>query len=205
MHLNSNILKLLLIIALSPYICLAADSQTIAKTHIKKAVFAGGCFWCMEPPFEKLRGVKSVISGYAGGNEKNPTYEQVSRGYTSHTEVVQVTYDESIISYKELLFTFWRNIDPTSNDRQFVDVGSQYRPGIFYNSKEQLEQALISKKKLSESKVFKKPIIVEVSKLKKFYPAEDYHQDYYKKNPLRYKFYRYNSGRDQFLQKVWKK
>ncbi len=196
---KSKIISLLLIINILG-IC-----PVMAGQKLQKAVFAGGCFWCMEPPFEKLKGVSTVLSGYAGGNKVNPTYEEVSAGKTGHTEVVEVTYDESVISYDELLNVFWRNIDPTTKNRQFVDIEPQYRTAIFFYNDEQKQKALKSIKDLNKVGVFKKAIVTEVSKLKEFYAAEEYHQDYYKKNPLRYKFYRYNSGRDKYLKKTWQK
>ncbi len=167
------------------------------------ATFAGGCFWCMEPPYEKLDGVSSVISGYMGGMVDDPTYEQVSAGVTGHAEVVQVTYDPSKVSYEQLLELFWRNIDPTTKDQQFADVGSQYRSGIFAHTAEQEEAAKVSKEKMDRSGVFEGPIVTEIAPAGEFYPAEDYHQDYYKKNPIRYKYYRHGSGRDGYLKQVW--
>jgi peptide methionine sulfoxide reductase msrA/msrB len=167
------------------------------------ATFAGGCFWCVEGDFEKVGGVVEAISGYAGGHEQNPTYKQVSSGKTGHVEAVQVVYDPAKVTYKELLDFFWRHIDPTDPDGQFVDRGSQYRTVIFYQNDEQRRLAEKSKEQLAESGQFDKPIVTQIVPLKKFYKAEDYHQDYYKKNPLRYKFYRYRSGRDQFLKKLW--
>ncbi len=169
----------------------------------KIATFAGGCFWCTEADFEKLPGVVKVISGYTGGQKENPSYEEVSSGTTGHVEAVQVYYDPSKITYEELLDTFWRHIDPTDSGGQFVDRGSQYRSVIFYHDEEQKQLAEKSKEELGNSGKFDKPIETEILKFNKFYEAEEYHQDYYKKNPLRYKFYRYNSGRDQFLKKVW--
>jgi methionine-S-sulfoxide reductase len=173
------------------------------KQSLHKATFAGGCFWCMEYPFDELDGVVATISGYCGGHKENPTYEEVSSGTTGHTEAMQVTYDASVVSYKELLDVFWRNINPVDANGQFVDRGSQYRPGIFYHDDEQKRLAEESRDKLAKSGIFESPIQTEIVALEKFYPAEDYHQDYYRKNPVRYKFYRYNSGRDQFLKKVW--
>ncbi len=170
----------------------------------QKATFAGGCFWCMEPPFEKLNGVKSVVSGYSGGLIKNPTYKQVSLGKTKHKEVVQVTFDPKLITYKELLDVFWKNIDPTDASGQFVDKGPQYTSAIYYHNPKQERLAIASKAELSLKKIFKQPIVTEILKAKTFYNAEKYHQDYYKKNPIRYKYYRYSSGRDQFLKTVWK-
>jgi peptide-methionine (S)-S-oxide reductase len=176
-------------------------SQSGASAGTAKATFAGGCFWCMEPPYDKLDGVLSTISGYAGGKKKNPTYEEVSAGTTGHTEVVQVTYDPKKITYEKLLDVFWRNVDPLTPNRQFCDVGSQYRTAIFYHDENQKRLAEESKKALS--KRFKEPIVTEIVRATEFYPAEDYHQDYYIKNPLRYKLYRYNCGRDQRLEKLW--
>ena len=172
-----------------------------ARPHLAKATFAGGCFWCMEPPFDKLDGVLSTISGYTGGKKKNPTYEEVSAGGTGHAEAVEVTYDPKKINYAKLLDVFWRNVDPLTPNRQFCDGGSQYRTAIFYHDETQKRLADESKKALS--KRFKEPIVTEVVPAKEFYPAEDYHQDYYIKNPLRYKFYRYNCGRDQRLEELW--
>jgi peptide-methionine (S)-S-oxide reductase len=176
-------------------------SQSGASAGTAKATFAGGCFWCMEPPYDKLDGVLSTISGYAGGKKKNPTYEEVSAGTTGHTEVVQVTYDPKKVTYEKLLDVFWRNVDPLTRDRQFCDVGSQYRTAIFYHDENQKRLAEESKKALS--KRFKEPIVTEIVRATEFYPAEDYHQDYYTKNPLRYKLYRYNCGRDQRLEELW--
>lgn len=171
--------------------------------YLEKATFAGGCFWCMEPPFEKLDGVIKVISGYAGGHKDNPTYEEVSAGHTGHVEAVQILYDPSKITYEELLHVFWRQIDPTDPDGQFVDRGSQYRTVIFYHSERQKELAEQSKLLLEQSGRFKTPIVTEILPFTIFYPAEEYHQDFYKKHPWRYKFYRYNSGRDQYIKQIW--
>lgn len=170
----------------------------------EEAVFAGGCFWCMEPPFEKLDGVKSVIVGYTGGNTANPTYEEVSAGKTGHVEAVLVTYDPVKISYSELLKVFWKQIDPTDGGGEFVDRGSQYRSVIFYRNEEQRKLAQESKEELSREKIFLKPIVTEILPLKVFYKAEEYHQQYYKKSSLKYKYYRYLSGRDQFINSVWR-
>lgn len=167
------------------------------------ATFAGGCFWCVESDFEKVEGVIEGISGYTGGHVSNPTYQQVSAGGTGHVEAVQVVYDPSKISYTQLLDVFWRHVDPTDTGGQFVDRGTQYRTVIFYHDDEQKRLAEQSKATLEQSGIFDKPIATEIIKLGTFYPAEDYHQDYYKTHPLRYKFYRYRSGRDQFLGKVW--
>jgi peptide-methionine (S)-S-oxide reductase len=170
-----------------------------------KATFAGGCFWCMEPPYDKLPGVVSTTSGYMGGTKRFPTYEEVSTGTTGHTEVVQVVYDPAKVSYEKLLEVFWRNIDPTVRDRQFCDVGSQYRTAIFYHGDEQKRLAEASKAALEKSKPFKAPIVTPVQAAGEFWPAEDYHQDYYKKNPVRYKYYRTGCGRDERLKELWGK
>lgn len=166
------------------------------------AIFAGGCFWCIEADFEKLPGVIEAESGYIGGHVENPTYEQVSGGRTGHAEVARIYYDPSKVSYEQLLEHFWRNIDPTVKDRQFCDVGSQYRTAIFYENDEQKAAATASKIELEKSGKFEK-IHTEIAQAGNFYRAEEYHQDYYKKNPLRYKFYRTTCGRDARLEKVW--
>jgi len=173
--------------------------------RLEKALFAGGCFWCMEPAFDKLAGVKEVISGYTGGHKKNPTYEEVSSGVTGHAEAIEVTYDPAVISYSKLLDVFWHNVDPTVKDRQFCDVGAQYRTVIWYLNDEQRRLAEESKKALENSHRFKGPIYTEITQASQFYPAEDYHQKYYQKNPLRYKFYRYSCGRDERLKELWEK
>ncbi len=173
------------------------------QSGLATATFAGGCFWCVESDFEKVPGVVEAISGYTGGHTENPTYEEVSAGGTGHVEAVQVIYDPKKVSYKELLDYFWRHVDPTDAGGQFVDRGSQYRSVIFYHNEEQKRLAEESKTALAKSGRFHKPIVTEIVPFTKFYKAEDYHQDYYKKNPVRYKFYRWHSGRDQFLKKVW--
>jgi peptide-methionine (S)-S-oxide reductase len=174
-----------------------------APRNAEKATFAGGCFWCMEAPFDKLPGVVSVTSGYTGGTVKNPTYEQVSAGGTGHAEAVQIVYDPSRIGYEKLLEVFWHNTDPTVKDRQFCDVGSQYRTAIFYHGEGQRAAALKSKEALEKSKPFKEPIVTEIATAGEFYPAEEYHQQYYKKNPIRYGFYRNSCGRDRRLKELW--
>ncbi|MBT5874789.1 MAG: peptide-methionine (S)-S-oxide reductase MsrA [Candidatus Latescibacteria bacterium] len=181
-----------------------ADTQDtpVPPGDLSIATFAGGCFWCMEPPYDKLDGVVSTISGYIGGDTKNPTYGQVSSGSTGHTEAVQITYDPSKVSYEQLLDVFWMNIDPTVKDRQFCDWGTQYRTGIYYHDEEQKRLALATRGKLLDSGRIGK-IVTEITEADTFYPAEDYHQDYYVKNPLRYKFYRFNCGRDQRLEELW--
>ena len=172
-------------------------------THTAYATFAGGCFWCMEGPFEQLPGVVSVTSGYTGGTTPNPTYEQVSSGTTGYAESVQIVYDPSQISYERFLEVFWRNIDPTTPNQQFADKGTQYRTAIFYHTEGQHQLALASKEQLSRSGTFDHPIVTEIVPASTFYPAEEYHQDYYKKNPLRYHLYRLGSGRDAYLKKTW--
>jgi peptide-methionine (S)-S-oxide reductase len=178
----------------------AADPSP-GTTPTAKATFAGGCFWCMEPPYDELEGVISTISGYTGGTKKNPTYEEVSAGTTGHAEAVQVTYDPTKISYEKLLDVFWRNIDPLTANAQFCDSGSQYRSAIFYHDEAQKRLAAASKKRVQNR--FKQAIVTEIVPATEFYPAEDYHQDYYKKNPIRYKIYRYGCGRDQRLRELW--
>jgi peptide-methionine (S)-S-oxide reductase len=166
-----------------------------------KATFAGGCFWCMEPPFDKLDGVISTTSGYTGGQKAKPTYEEVSAGATGHTEAVEILYDPRRVTYARLLEVFWRNIDPTTPDRQFCDVGSQYRAAIFYHDESQRRLAEQSKQAVAER--LRRPIVTQVVPAATFYVAEEYHQDYYKKNPIRYKFYRAQCGRDQRLDAIW--
>lgn len=178
-----------------------ADAKGEGKTE--QATFAGGCFWCMEAPFDKLPGVVSVTVGYTGGGLKNPTYEQVSAGGSGHAESVQIVYDPARISYARLLDIFWRNIDPTVKDRQFCDRGHQYRSAIFTHNEEQRREAEKSKVALERNKPFKGAIMTEIVPAGVFYPAEDYHQHYYKKNPIRYKFYRGSCGRDARLKELW--
>ena len=167
------------------------------------AIFAGGCFWCMEPPFDKLDGVVSTISGYTGGHTKNPNYQQVSSDTTGHYEAIEITYDPAKIDYATLLNVFWHNIDPLNNHGQFCDKGKSYRTAIFYTNNEQKELARLSKQKLNQSNYFKQEVVTTIEAAKTFYPAEDYHQDYYLKNPIRYKYYRFACGRDQRLKELW--
>ena len=181
----------------------AAKNETYDQEKMITATFAGGCFWCTEADFEKVDGVVEAISGYTGGHIDNPTYHQVSAGGTGHVEAVQVIYDPQKITYNELLDVFWRHVDPTDAGGQFVDRGPSYRSVIFYHDDQQKQLAEASKRALEASGRFDRPIVTEIVKLDKFYKAEDYHQDYYKKNALRYKFYRFGSGRDQFLSRVW--
>jgi len=174
-----------------------------AKKVSDKAIFAGGCFWCMQPPFENLKGVEKVVSGYTGGTINNPTYEDY--GKKGHIEAIEIIYDPSQISYTDLLDVFWKQIDPTDSGGQFVDRGPEYRSAIFYHNEEQKSDAERSKEDLTKSGKFGQPIVTEIVKASTFYNAEDYHQNYHKKNPLRYKFYRANSGRDKYLDKIWGK
>lgn len=167
------------------------------------ATFAGGCFWCMEHPFDELPGVIATTSGYTGGHRDNPSYEEVSAGATGHTEAIQIVFNPALISYEKLLEVYWRNSDPTTANRQFCDVGSQYRPGIFYHSEAQKQAAKASKIAVQQNKKFREDVVTEITPATSFWPAEEYHQNYYLKNPIRYKFYRYNCGRDQRLQQLW--
>jgi peptide-methionine (S)-S-oxide reductase len=182
-----------------------SKAQTAGGQPLETATFAGGCFWCMEPPFDKLDGVVSTTSGYTGGHTKNPSYEEVSSGGTGHAEAVQIVFDPAKVSYTQLLDVFWHNIDPLTSDAQFCDHGSQYRSAIFYHGGEQKRLAEASKKALEQSGRFTQPIVTEIVPAGEFYKAEEYHQDYYQKNPIRYKFYRYNCGRDQVLEQRWGK
>ena len=178
----------------------AADG---GPASLETATFAGGCFWCMEGPFDALDGVVSTTSGYTGGEVANPSYEQVSAGGTGHAESLQVVFDARRVTYEQLLDVFWHNIDPTVADQQFCDHGNQYRTAVFYHNDAQRQAADASLAALEQSKRFKAPIRTQLVKAAAFYPAEEYHQDYYKKNPVRYKFYRYNCGRDQRLIELW--
>jgi peptide-methionine (S)-S-oxide reductase len=168
-----------------------------------KATFAGGCFWCVEADFDKIDGVISTTSGYTGGTLKNPTYELVSAKLTGHAEAVEIVYDPRKVSYERLLEYFWRTIDPTVKDRQFCDAGSPYRTAIYVHDQSQLQAAQASKAALEKSKPFKEPIVTEIALAGPFYAAEEYHQDYYKKNPVRYKYYRTSCGRDARLKQLW--
>lgn len=180
---------------------LSFSSTASEGTHEASAIFAGGCFWCMEPPYDKLPGVKSTISGYSGGHKKNPHYKEVSSGSTGHYEVLQVSYDPGQVSYQQLLEVFWRNIDPLDATGQFCDKGQQYQSAIFYSDE---NERLLAQQSIAEiTEKLGKPIATKLLPAADFYPAEDYHQDYYLKNPRRYKFYRWNCGRDQRLQELW--
>ncbi|MDP2644300.1 MAG: peptide-methionine (R)-S-oxide reductase MsrB [Desulfobacterales bacterium] len=206
---NASIAILLLVITLAGYDTVGSRGSKMEKQvgnppqKNQSAVFAGGCFWCTESDFEKIDGVVEAISGYTGGDEINPTYEQVSSGKTGHIESVKVIYEPSRISYEKLLEVLWRHIDPTDPTGQFVDKGPQYRSAIFYADSTEKNLAENSKQRIAASGRFNKPIVTEILALGPFYPAEDYHQNYYRKNPIRYHWYRSRSGRDQFLKKIW--
>jgi peptide-methionine (S)-S-oxide reductase len=194
-----------LVVSVSVMAAATAIAQSAGPAAAKpaKATFAGGCFWCMEEAFEAVAGVNAVVSGYMGGKTKNPSYEQVSSGRSGHAEVVQIEYDPKRVSYEKLLEAFWRNIDPTQPNAQFCDHGSQYRSAIFYHDEAQKRLAEASRTALVKSKPFNGEIVTEISKAAEFYPAEDYHQDYYKKNPVRYKFYKTGCGRAARLKELW--
>ncbi len=174
-----------------------------ATSGLAKATFAGGCFWCMEEVYEGVEGVVSVVSGYTGGRKANPSYEDVSAGWTGHAEAIEVQFDPAKVSYGRLLEVFWQNVDPTTADRQFCDRGQQYRTAIFYHDEEQRRLVEESKGKVEQTKRFKEPILTEIVAATTFYPAEAYHQDFYMKNPIRYKFYKFNCGRTQRLEDLW--
>ena len=180
-----------------------APAAPTATAGSAKAVFAGGCFWCVESDFDKVAGVLSTTSGYTGGNVPNPTYEQVSGKHTGHAEAVEIVFDPKKVSYEQLVEHFWRTIDPTTKDRQFCDAGSPYRTVIFAQDAAQLKAAQASKAALEKAKPFKEPIVTEVVMGGPFYPAEEYHQDYYKKNPVRYNYYRLSCGRDARIKELW--
>jgi len=196
-------MKALLFCMLALPLTLVAVGTVNAVGAVEKATFAGGCFWCMEHPFDALPGVQSVTAGYTGGQKKNPTYKEVSAGGTGHAEAVQVVYDPSKIRYETLLDVYWHNIDPTVKDRQFCDTGNQYRAAIFYHTEEQRRAASLSKEALEKTKPFKGPVVTGIDPAGEFYPAEEYHQHYYKKNPIRYNYYRNGCGRDQRLKELW--
>lgn len=177
----------------------AADKKT------ETAIFAGGCFWCVESDFDHVNGVLETVSGYSGGHVDNPTYKQVSNGGTGHLEVVRITFDPTVVSYEKLLDYYWRSVDPTDNGGQFCDRGEQYRTAVFYADEMQKKVAEASKAKLRETKPFAAPIVTDILPAKPFYAAEDYHQDYYNKNPIRYKYYRFSCGRDARVKELWGK
>ena len=184
-------------------LALIAVGTVTAAGAVEKATFAGGCFWCMEHTFDSLPGVLSVTAGYTGGQKKNPTYKEVSAGGTGHAEAVQIVYDPSRITYEKLLGVYWVNIDPTVKDRQFCDTGNQYRAEIFYHTEEQRRAASLSKEAVEKTKTFKEPVVTGIVAAGEFYPAEEYHQHYYKKNPIRYNYYRTGCGRDRRLKELW--
>ncbi|MCF6149407.1 MAG: peptide-methionine (S)-S-oxide reductase MsrA [Candidatus Kuenenia sp.] len=196
------VLFLGIILAVNNALCSETDMN---HNKYEKAIFAGGCFWCMQHPFDQLGGVVSTTVGYTGGNVENPTYEEVCSGKTGHAEAIEILYNPSRISYSELLEVFWRNIDPTAVNRQFADVGSQYRTAIFYHTEEQKKLAEASKKELEKSGKFNRPIVTEIVPSSAFYKAEEYHQKYYEKNPARYNRYKYGSGREPYLKETWGK
>jgi peptide-methionine (S)-S-oxide reductase len=195
--------SLLLLTAMAVPLVAAPTEEGRPKPPLAVATFAGGCFWCMEGPFEKLAGVRSVTSGYTGGHKKSPTYEEVSSGTTGHAESVEILYDASDVSYERLLDVFWHNIDPLTPNAQFCDHGSQYRSAIFYHDDAQRAAAEASKRRIEQSGRFKQPIVTEIVAATTFYPAEEYHQDFYKKNPVRYHGYRTSCGRDRRLRQLW--
>ena len=184
-------------------LALTAAAPPAAAGETEYATFAGGCFWCIEADFEKVEGVLTVTSGYTGGHVANPTYKQVSAGGTGHTEAIRVVYDPNVVTYDQLLDVFWHNIDPTAVDRQFCDIGDQYRSGIFYHDETQRKAAERSRAELEKTKPFSAPVVTEITSAGAFYPAEAYHQDYAKKNPIRYAYYRNGCGRDRRLQQLW--
>jgi peptide-methionine (S)-S-oxide reductase len=203
-------LKIVLIVAVVGFLFTAyaekgEERKTASDKSVATAILAGGCFWCMEPPYDKLEGVVSTTSGYIGGQTKNPTYHEVAEGTTGHAEAVQIAYDPTKVSYEKLLEVFWQNIDPFTPNAQFCDHGSQYRSAIFYQNEEQKRLAEASKQKLEKSGRFTQPIVTEIVPAGEFYVAEDYHQDYYINNPTRYKYYRYRCGRDARLEEIWGK
>jgi peptide-methionine (S)-S-oxide reductase len=185
------------------FVACGATGPVAAQAATETAIFAGGCFWCVEADFDKVPGVISTTSGYTGGTVANPTYEQVSSKHTGHAEAVQIVFDPAKVSYEKLLDYFWHTIDPTTKDRQFCDAGSPYRTAIFAGNEAQLKAAQASRTALEKSKPFKQPIVTEIVMAGAFYPAEEYHQDYYKKNPLRYQYYRGSCGRDDRLKELW--
>ena len=184
---------------------LQSNSQAAADATVGKAYFAGGCFWCMEEAFEKVEGVLSATSGYMGGTVANPSYEEVSAGRTGHAESVEVVYDPTKVSYQKLLDAFWRNVDPITPNAQFCDHGSQYRSAIFFQTDEEKRASDTSKQAIEQSKRFTEPIVTQIVMASPFYHAEEYHQDFYKKNPVRYKFYKYSCGRAKRLEELWGK
>jgi peptide-methionine (S)-S-oxide reductase len=199
------VLGLVLITGLMASAPVTNAAQESSASRPEKATFAGGCFWCMEEALDKLQGVVSTISGYMGGQKSKPTYEEVSAGGTGHAEVVQIVYDPAKLSYEKILELYWHNIDPTTPNKQFCDVGNQYRPAIFYHNETQKRLAEESKKVVEKTKKFPEQIATEIVPATEFFPAEEYHQNFYQKNPLRYKFYKFQCGRAQRLEQLWGK
>ena len=197
--------KIILFFFLTTQACKGISKNQDPPQNIGLATFAGGCFWCMEPPFEKIEGVVSVESGYMGGETRNPSYEEVSSGKTGHLEVVQIKFNPTMVTYRDLMEVFWRQVDPTDTQGQFVDRGKQYTTAIFYHNEEQKKIAEESKERIQKSQRFKKKVVTPIIASTDFYPAEDFHQNYYIKKPLRYKYYRYRSGRDEFIEEHWGK
>ena len=207
-RISSKLLWIFALLTMVLFTNWAHSEKQTQKTHetsdnVAKAVFAGGCFWCMEPPFDKLEGVVATVSGYTGGHTENPTYKQVSSDTTGHFEAVEITYEPNKINYTTLLKVFWHNVDPLDAQGQFCDKGNSYRTAIFYLNEEQQKSAITSLDELTQSSYFEEPIVTEILPAKTFYPAEEYHQDYYQKNPLRYKYYRFACGRDNKLNELW--
>lgn len=200
---HTKVFRICLVVAM--VLMVAIPALAVGKAPLGKAVFAGGCFWCMEEAFEKVEGVISVTSGYTGGKVANPTYKQVSAGGTGHAESVEIVFDPAKVTYEQLLDVFWRNIDPTVMDAQFCDHGNQYRSAIFYLDETQKRLAHASKQAVEQTKSFADPILTEIVAGSDFYVAEDYHQDFYKTNPVKYKFYKWNCGRAQRLEELWGK
>jgi peptide methionine sulfoxide reductase msrA/msrB len=198
-----SVVFIAVLLAITGYTGKNGNAEAENLEGFSTAVFAGGCFWCPEADFEKLAGVHQVISGFSGGHVANPSYEQVSNGGTGHVESVKVYYDPEVVSYEGLLNAFWRMVNPTDKDGQFVDRGAEYQSLIFYQTEQQKTKAEYSRQVLNASKRYPAPIVTEIKELVAFYPAEEDHQNYYQKNPLRYKYYRNNSGRDQYLEKIW--
>jgi methionine-S-sulfoxide reductase len=200
---------LLILFTLTQTYTVYADNESkgsnMDNSKTEKATFAGGCFWCMQNPYDELKGVVSTTVGYTGGHKDNPTYEEVCAGETGHAEAIEILYDPTQINYSELINVFWKNIDPTTLNRQFADSGTQYRTAIFYHSKEQRQSAESSKEEMTRSGIYDEPIVTEITPASTFYRAEDYHQKYYEKCPVRYKMYRSGSGREQYLKKKWGK
>lgn len=198
-----TVLIMMLVVAVLMATAVWAQEVIVNKKKLERATFAGGCFWCMQPFFDRTKGVKETMVGYMGGDTKDPTYEEVSQGDTGHAEVIQITYDPAEVAYEKLLNIFWRNIDPTQKNAQFVDYGTQYRSAVFYHNDEQRQIAEASKKELAASGRFDSPIMTEIVQASVFYPAEEYHQKYYQKSSMRYEMYSENTGRKEFKKRYW--